>query len=240
MASLVAVGAFMANFIAVICSPRHASFLQGFFFALGIIIAGLLATDMIVAGAERVTYSVVSIEGPAYAIFSSYLLAVIATGTWCLIKGIKSNAFLVSVYSKVSLAATGLIFITAFIVIVTKMLGYGSTAAIAIPFSTTLFVWIILQGQKSDNTIITFHLKWVRARFFAKQIWVTFKTDEFIFATYQEKSEKLLVKEAIKHCKGNYSAVARLLGTNQSNISRMAKKMDLDDLTSSNHKLDIE
>lgn len=228
MASLIALGAFLANFIAIISQPRQASFMQGFFFALGFMIVGLLATDLIITGAERIRYSVVSIEGPGYALFSFYLLAVITSGSWCLVQGIRSKVYLVSVYSKVTLAATLLIFVTGVIVISAKFLGLGSTAAIAIPFSTTLFVWILLQGQKSENAIITFHLKWIRARFFAKQIWVSFKTDQFDFASYQEQSERLLLTEALKYCKGNYSAVARLLGTNQSKISRMARKMEQD------------
>ena len=216
MFSLYILAAALIFFCATVAQVRRSRLIVGFYAGFAALVGVLHLSGSLVTGYEASGYTLISIEGPLYPVFQIYILSVITGLVTILVRGMMSPAPEVQARCRTTLLGIAPICAVGLGVVIFRLMGFNSSAAIIMPLASTFFVWILMLDQRGE--FITFQVKW-------RIIWkLATNIKNLNMAEWAEEVEKQLVLEAMRTERNNKSAAARLLGSNQTTFHRKAEK----------------
>ena len=214
--SMYAVGASVVMLVMRVCQISSGKLISSVFAGLAGLLVVLHASGLIVSGYSQVGYTIISEEGPLYALFSLYLLSVVGLALVTLIRSRHSKVREIRDRSRVTLMAIAPLCLVAVGVIGFRAIGFNSSSALAMPFASTLFVWVLMIDERGDY--LRFKLKWTVLTKLA------LRASDIKLSSWNLLIEKMLIEEAMRVCHNNKSEAARLLGLNKTTFHRKAER----------------
>ena len=212
----------VVSFCVVITERERPLRLQIPFWGLGVLVASLTVSGLVVTGAEMSSFLIVTIQGPFYALFQLLIVSAIVVSTWLLMKGRRSESNEISIRSNAALIAMLPIFALGLTVTISRIAGMSFSSGVLMPIASTWFAWILL---KSQGDIITLKLNWRRFWFHIRQALRSARgLDTLTLQEYSEESISLQITEAMA-ASNNISDAARLLGWPRETVSRKWRKL---------------
>lgn len=218
MLSIIFLAFCLLIFSLIVTKKKYIKSIAAIFGIWALVCACLLFTGQLVLGYEQTGYSVISIPGPYYQVFNFYAFVTFQFLLLILVYSAFTENSKVRERSRQVLIAISPIFLLILFIQLTRLMGFNSSTAVFMPLTTTFFVAMMVFYQ--SGSIVIFKIKW-------KAIWklaVTMrnvKLNEWVGLV-----EKLLVEEAMREKANNQTEAAKLIGSNQSTISRKFKKYE--------------
>lgn len=184
----------------------------------------------LITGVELAGHSLKTIRASAYPIFSLNILASIFVASSILWTGSKSETYVVEIRSKLVMLAFAPLFLTGLVVVSLGLASIPSSSGLYMPFASTFLVLVLMKGQQEDDQIISFRLKWLQVWFHARQaLNAAMSKGPLGLQEFNDRVRTRQLIEAMKYCRNNRSAVARLLVSNQTSISRAWSKIQFEE-----------
>ncbi len=227
----IAIGYSMVSFVAEVTENPNARDYRLGFAVFGAGVTALHALGYISEGIQEAGYSVVTIKGPLYPAFSAFIISMVIVCLFLLVKGCQHKKYVVQLHSKLTLVATSLFFSAALTIMILKLLGYNASSGGVLPVATCAYLFLLMYGEKGDDAIVTFSMKWIRVWFYFRlAIDSITSKDQLGFEDFEWQMEKQIVLRAMKYCRNNKTKVARLLVTNTTKLNRILAKIKEEEL----------
>ena len=212
--------------------------LTGILIALSTGVSALvLFTELVVAGQYLIGYSMTAIKGPAYWLFTAYLLIFLISNFGVILYGYKTNKSDIDAirvkYSFYSLTPIMLVFIAA---VLFKITGLEINATGLVPIATAIFLGIVLKTEDKHKLS---DLRRFMPRSQERKTTTEFMhlLDQYIKNTNKENVykdlqigiEKEIIKYSLAKCDGNITNTAKMMGLkNRSTLYSMINRLELD------------
>jgi len=214
--SLYAVIAAAVFLVMKVSESAHAKLVSSLFAGFGLVLAVLHSQGLIATAYEQVGYTIISVEGSLYPLFSLYVIFSVLVALGVLTKGSLTGTKQVRDRCRVTLLAIAPLCAVGFSVIVFRQMGFNASTALAMPLASTLLVWILMVDQRGDY--LSFKIKWVIL------LKLALHTRDINLNHWAEMLDKMLVIEALRVTGNNKSEAARLIGINKTTFHRKAEK----------------
>lgn len=189
-------------------------------------------TDLIVAGAISIGYTVTAVKGSYYFSFQLLVLLGFVSIIYNLI-----HRYITAVDIKVQLKcfyagfALSPIVIVSIAVMVMMQIGYQYTAAIALPFASTFFLSLVILTQK-DNDLINIQgiLPFTVYRKAEKQILSIYRSHtagNLNLPETKNEIERVLIQSALDRSNDNVSLTANNLGIKRSTLYSIFNRLEI-------------
>lgn len=178
--------------------------------------ACLLVSGQLVLGYEAAGYSLISIPAAYYSVFNAFAFAAFNAVLITLLYSSIRSAGEVRTRSRQVLIAISPIYLIILFVQLTRLLGFNSSTAVAMPIATTFFVAMMVLYQ--SGRIVVFKIKWTVLWKLATQM-RDVKLSDWVGLVEEE-----MVKESMRVSGNNQSEAAKLIKSNQSTVGRKFKK----------------
>lgn len=195
---------------------RHTKPLAILFGFWALVCACLLVSGQLVLGYEPAGYSLISIPATYYPVLNAFAFAAFNAVLFILLcSSIRSNGE-IRTRSRQILIAISPIYLIILFVQLTRLMGFNSSTAVAMPIATTFFVAMMVLYQ--SGRIVVFKIKWLVLWKLATQM-RDVKLSDWVALVEEE-----LVKESMRVSGNNQSEAAKLIKSNQSTVGRKFKK----------------
>ncbi|MFT6094743.1 MAG: hypothetical protein ACJA2Q_002648 [Pseudohongiellaceae bacterium] len=224
--SMSVLSAAVVHFTVTITAPKNGyKYIAAFWtYSAALVLAACFG--YLVIGVELAGHSLKTIRAPLYSIFSLNIIASIFAASRLLWIGSKSETYVVQIRSKLVMLAFAPLFLTGLVVVGLGLASIPSSSGLYMPFASTFLVLVLMKGQQEDDQIISFRLKWLQVWFHLRQALKAVDSKGPIgLQEFNEYVRTIQLVEAMKYCRNNRSAVARLLKSNQTSISRAWSKI---------------
>jgi len=189
-------------------------------------------SDLVIAGAVSVGYTVTAIKGAYYFVFQ---LAAVLGFSWIITTLVTRylSTLDVQVQLKCFYAMFALfpVIVMSIFVIAMMQFGYQYTGAILLPFSSTFFLLIIVLTEKDNDFIrIRHRLPFSKQRAAEKKLLSIYRshTDGDIgLADTKTAIERLLIQNALEHTNNNVSQTANNLGIKRSTLYSVMNRLEM-------------
>ena len=214
--SLYAVIAAAVFLVMKVSKSAHAKLVSSLFGGFGLVLAVLHSQGLISPAYEQVGYTIISVEGSLYPLFSLYVISAVLVTLGVLTKGSLTGSKQIRDRCRVTLLAIAPLCAVGFSVIVFRQMGFNASTALAMPLTSTLLVWILMVDQRGDY--LSFKIKWVIL------LKLALHTRDINLNHWAEMLDKMLVIEALRVTGNNKSEAARLIGINKTTFHRKTEK----------------
>lgn len=218
--SIYALAAACVHLVMRVCQVGRANQVSSLFAAAAGLLVVLHASGLIVEGYTKLDYTIISMEGPLYPLFASYMLVAIGTCLVTLAVSVKSKVKEIKGRAKVTFIAIVPMCLVGAGVLIFRALGFDSSSALIMPFASTMFVWMLMIDERGDY--LRFKLKWV---ILAK---LALHSKDIKLTSWNSLIERMLIEEAMRVTHNNKSEAARILGLNKTTFHRKADRYAAD------------